>query len=252
MESVALSTAAFCLWGISPEDKLGIARSLRFREIEIALSTERMVRDFIRFLEAGASIPDFERISVHAPWHRARYGRNAPTERILQGLRRIGDHLPVAEYVFHADCIEAPETLARWGRPVCVENACGGHGDRMVTELLRRFEFTLALNMNRVARENQDPQALIREFGQRITRLPLSGHTGQLGRVPMKEAGQLHLLEVLQGVKAPPVLEGLFQPGDTLAIKEERWAVQRALFTGRRPQGALSWGPSAPWAENVV
>lgn len=250
METVALSTAAFCLWGIRPDEKLNIAASLGFKEIEVALSTERMVRDFLRFLETEPSVAAFERISVHGPWHQARYGRNAFTEKILCGLKRIGERIPVAEYVFHAECVEGAEVLEAWGLPVCLENACTPEGEEHLASLLRRHDFTLALNMNRATRGCHDVQRLVQEFRGRITRVPVSGFTGQLGRVPLLESGQLHLLEGLQSVRAPRVLEGLFQPGDQGAIERERWAVKRAVYAARHNGPYL--GFAAGEAENVV
>lgn len=229
MNNIAISTAAFCLWGITPQKKLDICRALQFSEIEIALSTERMVRDYLIFLEGPMDFSNFQRIAVHAPWHRVSYGQNARTRRILNNLTSIAERIPVAEFIFHIDCIESMDVLTRWGQPVCLENSDPEGDFKILSDALTNTDFSLALNINRGTRRRQHLDEIIQGFRHRVSRIHVSGYDGHHGRMPILATDQLPVLERIKGIPAPIILEGLFPPGDVNAIRRERQAVWQEI-----------------------
>lgn len=225
MKNIAISTAAFCLWGITPQEKLDHCRELQFSEIEIALSTERMVRDYLIFLEETRDFSSFQRVSVHAPWHRVSYGHNNRTRRILNDLALIAQRIPVEEFVFHIDNIENMEVLTQWGQPVCLENSDTEGEIKTLSDALMKTDFSLALNINRGARRRQHLEEILLRFRHRVSRIHVSGYDGRHGRMPILAADQLSILDRIKGIPAPIILEGLFPSGDLSAILRERQAV---------------------------
>lgn len=231
MQNIVLSTAAFCLWNIKPEEKLRICKQLHFSDIEVALSTEKMVCDFLAFLESSTEIPTFRKIALHAPWRGVLYGNNRQTQRILHSLRLISEKISVAPFIFHADRVESMESLTRSGLPFCLENSeWDGCWDRL-KELFENDELSLALNINRATRREDYLDEIINALKHRISRIYISGYDGLNGRMPMVSANQLQYLDKIQGLKAPLVLEGLFPSGNTASILQERQAVLQRIYS---------------------
>lgn len=231
MQNIILSTAAFCLWNIKPEEKLRICKQLHFSDIEVALSTEKMVCDFLAFLEGSTEFLSFRKIALHAPWRGVLYGNNRQTRRILHALHLISEKIPAAPLIFHADRVEAIEPLIQSGLPICLENSeWDGCWDRL-KGFFDNHELCLALNINRATRREDYLDQIIDVLEPRISRVYISGYDGLNGRMPMVSANQLQYLDKIQGLNAPLVLEGLFPPGDTASILQERQAVLQRIHS---------------------
>lgn len=230
--NIVLSTAAFCLWHIRPEEKLNICKELNFSEIEVALSTEKMTRDFLKFLETADSIPRFEKITLHAPWRGVIYGENRQTDTILKTLGAIAERMPTDRFVFHADRVSDLHPLIRSELPICLENSEWDGCWERLNGLLRQYDLPLALNINRATKRTDYLNEIISEHRHRIARIQVSGYDGHHGRMPMLLARQLDLLDKVRGIHAPLVLEGLFLPGDIASILRERQAVCQRLGQG--------------------
>jgi hypothetical protein len=225
MENIILSTAAFCLWNISPAEKLKICRQLEFKRIEVALSTEKMARDFLGHLDLSLDIDPFGKIAVHAPWRGIVYGENARTRRVLDYMNLIAQKVPVEVFIFRIDCIADLAPIIGSGLPVCLENSDRVGSWEKIRKVAEKSDLPLALNINRAVRGYDYLDEMITEFGHRISRIQVSGYNVQHGRMPIISAKQLHVLEKIKGIRAPLILEGLFDPGDTEAIVQERRAV---------------------------
>jgi len=230
LDQIALSTAAFCLWDIPPEEKLLIGRKLGFEHIEIALSTEVMVRKFLDFLNTNELAGGFNQIALHAPWHGIAYGKNARSEKLILQLTEIVDRLEIKSVVVHCDCIQNSESLASTGLPVVLENTATPGSWERFSELLNAYPWRVSLNLNKASRDHGHVERILESWHHRIERVHLSGHVDSRGRMPLQTTRQLHLLEKIKGLRVPMVLEGLFPPGNTLSIAEERHLVETIIY----------------------
>lgn len=229
MELIALSTAAFCLWDLQPEEKLQIGRKLGFEHIEIALSTESMVKKFIDFMDRSNVAEEFEHIALHAPWHGISYGNNAKSEKLLSQLNQIVRRLRIKSVVLHCDCIREPEVLAASGLPVILENTATPGSLECFSRFLEDYPWQISLNLNKASREHGQLDRILERWGHRIERIHLSGHVENRGRMPLQSTNQLHLIEKIQDIGVPMILEGLFPPGNPNSIAEERRLVETSL-----------------------
>lgn len=229
LDQIALSTAAFCLWDIQPEEKLHIGQQLGFDHIEIALSTEGMVRKFLNYLNTNELAGSFKQIALHAPWHGVAYGKSARSEKLVAQLKEIVDRLEIRSVVFHCDCIQNPESLAASGLPIVLENTATGESWERFSGFLNNYPWRVSLNLNKASRDHGHLERILESWGHRIERVHLSGHVDSRGRMPLQTTRQLHLLKMIQGLKVPMVLEGLFPPGNTLSIAEERHLVMKMI-----------------------
>ena len=229
VENIVLSTAAFCLWHVEPIEKLKICKQLQFNEIEVALSTERMTRDFLEFLDVSVDIHSFQRIAVHAPWRGIAYGENCKTKKILDCLYQISKKISVSQFTFHADRVDDIIPLIRSGLPVCLENSEWDGCWQKLRIIVEKHELPLALNINRATRRHDYLNEITSELSHRISKIQISGYDGQNGRMPIVSANQLQVLDRIIGINAPIVLEGLFPPGDIDMILQERLAVWKQI-----------------------
>ena len=225
MENIALSTAAFCLWQIDAPEKLRICKQLNFSQIEVALSTERMVQDFLMRLDSLQDLNHFQKIAIHAPWCGIRYGDNNRTRRVLNNLAALARKIPVDAFVFHVDCIENMNILVQSGLSICLENSDRDGCWEKFKAIASEFPLPLALNVNRATRRQNYLDEMLSEWGHRITRIQVSGYGDRMGRTPIVSANQLDILKKIQGLSVPLILEGLFDPGDCQAIVLERQSV---------------------------
>ncbi|WIV10464.1 hypothetical protein [Proteiniborus sp. MB09-C3] len=229
MGDIILSTAAFCLWDIEPIEKLKITKDLKFNDIQIALSTEKMLRNFLEYLNNSLEIDSFQKISIHAPWCGVTYGENDKTERILEYLLKVSNIINIDIILFRVDCIRDINPIIKSGLPICLENSNKKGCWRKFRSIAEKHDFPLALNINRALRGDDYLDDFIAEYGSRIERILISGYDSNNGRMPLLLAKQLHLLEKIKEIKAPLVLDGLFEPGDREGIIKERYLVKEYI-----------------------
>lgn|GEM_PF-3127779 len=229
LDQIAISTAAFCLWDIPPEEKLLIGRNLGFEHVEIALSTEAMVRKFLDFLNTCEFAGSYKQIALHAPWHGIAYGKSARSEKLVVQLTEIVDRLGIQSVVFHCDCIQNPKSLVASGLPIVLENTAVPESWERFSNFLNNYPWRVSLNLNKATRDHGHLERILETWRHRIERVHLSGHVDGRGRMPLKTTCQLNCLEKIKGLKVPMVLEGLFPPGNTLSIAEERHLVKMIL-----------------------
>ena len=233
MDSIGLSTAAFCLWEIPPAEKLRIGHQLGFEHIEIALSTASMVRNFSEFLSQAPMSHRFKHVALHAPWHGVAYGQNAKSRKLMIQLAEIVQRLEIESVVIHCDCIEDPEVLAASGLPICLENTATQDSWNRFSTFLNDYPWQASLNLNKASRENGHLDRILDRWRHRIERVHLSGHMNSQGRMPLQTTRQLHLIEYIHHLEVPLILEGLFPPGGHQFIELERQMVQ-AVFQSLR------------------
>ena len=233
MDSIGLSTAAFCLWEIPPAEKLRIGHQLGFEHIEIALSTASMVRNFSELLSQAPLSFRFKHVALHAPWHGVAYGQNAKSRKLMAQLEEIVRRLEIESVVIHCDCIVDPEVLAGSGLPICLENSATPDSWDRFSAYLNEYPWQVSLNLNKASRENGHLDSILDRWRHRIERVHLSGHMNSQGRMPLQSTRQFHLIESIQNLEVPWILEGLFPPGDHQFIERERQMVQ-AVFQSLR------------------
>lgn len=102
---LGLSSASFCLWDINAAKKINICKKLGFQRIEIALSTIRMLKEFVANAKYYDELREFNNITVHAPWCGVLYGDNAKTRKIIDYLQQLDALFNIQHYIFHYDCI---------------------------------------------------------------------------------------------------------------------------------------------------
>lgn len=229
LNNIELSTAAFCLWDLQPEEKLRISRQLNFKKIEIALSTASMVKKFMEVMDHSAIAEEFEDITLHAPWHGIAYGNNAKSEKLISQLVLIAERLRIKSVIVHCDCIRDPEVLEATGLPIALENTATAESLECFSRFLEAYPWKISLNLNKASREHGQLDRILECWHHRIERIHLSGHVDNRGRMPLLRTDQLHLLEKIQDLIVPLVLEGLFPPGNLTSIVEERHLVQSKL-----------------------
>lgn len=225
MERVVLSTASFCLWDIAPSEKLEICKSLSFKEIQIALSSEKMVCAFLEYLKLQPRPFPFESIAIHAPWCGVRYGNNAKTARILENLQAIQQLIPLETVVFRVNHIVCIEEIINSGLPISIENSDAEGAWAQLKTVGNLTNVPLVLNLNRAVRNEDYLKEMLELFGHRISRIMVSGYDRVNGRMPILATNQLNLLDRVKNLSVPYVLEGLFKPNDMNAIINEREAI---------------------------
>lgn len=87
MKNIALSTSAFCLWDIEPEEKLQICKDLGFKSIVLAFSTIKMLNYFASSDKLCKQLSYFTSITLHAPWRGIRYKDNKASKEIVALLK---------------------------------------------------------------------------------------------------------------------------------------------------------------------
>lgn len=230
MRDIILSTAAFCLWNIEAPEKLKISKDLKFENIQIALSTEKMLRKLLKYLNCSLEMHSFQKISIHAPWCGVVYAENSRTQRILKDITQVSKIIHVDKVIFRIDCIEDITPILESGLPICLENSNKIGCWEKLRSIAQKYDFPLALNVNRALRGYNYLDDFIAKFSSRVDRILVSGYDANNGRMPLLSANQLYLLEKVRKIEAPLVLEGLFEPGDIDAIVTERCEVKKFVY----------------------
>lgn len=120
---LGLSSASFCLWDINAAKKINICKKLGFQRIEIALSTIRMLKEFVANAKYYDELRGFNDITVHAPWCGVLYGDNAKTKNIINYLQQLDNLFGIQNYVFHYNCILDIDFINYFSLPICIENS---------------------------------------------------------------------------------------------------------------------------------
>lgn len=231
MAQIGLSTAAFCLWDITAHEKLEICNELGFDEIQIALSSEKMVKAFLAYLDQKPFDFSFKKIALHAPWCGVHYGDGAKSARVLNAIQAIHEILKLETVVVRVDSIANAAVLSQTDLPISIENSNRDGAWEHFKLIVDQTELPITLNVNRAVRDTDYLDELLRAYGSRINRVLLSGFSDDEGRMPLLAANQLSLLSKVQTLKVPMILEGLFKAGDKMAILHERQAVLAYLKT---------------------
>lgn len=228
-KQVAISTASFCLWGITPKEKLSICRILNFSQIEIALSTSKMVKDLLALGDLSEDLKTFKKITIHAPWCGVQYGDNQKTKEIMSNLALLYERLKVSGFIFHFDCIKDFRVLTGSGLPFLIENSEKPGSWDNLRPLMEKADFKFVLNINRAARSENYLEDMVGTYKEKIDAVYVSGFRDKTGRMPILEAGQSDLLNEVSHMEQPFVIEGLFAPRDLDAIKRERDIIAQKL-----------------------
>lgn len=231
MAQIGLSTAAFCLWDITAPEKLEICNELGFDEIQIALSSVKMVKAFLAYLDQKPFNFSFKKIALHAPWCGVHYGEGAKSARVLNAIQAIHEKLQLETVVVRVDSIANAAVLSQIDLPISIENSNRDGAWERFKLIVDQTELPITLNVNRAVRDTDYLDELLRAYSSRINRVLLSGFSDDEGRMPLLAANQMSLLSKVQTLKVPMILEGLFKPYDKMAILHERQAVLTYLKT---------------------
>lgn len=226
MTQMVLSTAAFCLWDIQASEKLAHCENLGFEHIQIALSSEKMVHALLAYLKETKRPFNFKSLTCHAPWCGVKYGHNEKSKRVLEALRQIHEICRFQSILVRIDCIASYEALLASNLPISIENSNRQGTWPLLKNLMQSTELPISLNVNRAVRENDYLDELLGLFSSRVERVMLSGFTSELGRTPLTISGQWALLDRVQALEVPLILEGLFEPNNLQAIRYERERIQ--------------------------
>jgi hypothetical protein len=228
MCEIAISTAAFCLWDIGPERKLNICKDLGFNRIVIAFSTLKMLRQFADSFDLCQQLADFDHIMIHAPWCGVHYKDNKMTQEIFSHLNRMTQRVKIDAVIFHFDCIKDFGAFEMCSFPYYIKNPNHASWEHF-NQARHDHDFESVLDINRALRFENYMDQYLNLYGQEIKAIHVSGFMDQLGRTPILESGQAHLLDKVKAVKAPIIIEGLFSPGDFQAIRDEIQVIQDRL-----------------------
>lgn len=221
MHHVAISTASFCLWNVGPGKKLGICKELGFERIEVALSTVKMLKDFVSMPNLLNELAKFKHITIHMPWRGVNYGDNANSRKIVDYLHEISERLEVEAFVAHFDTISDFDWLNESNLPFYLENGIGHDSWLLFRNALKNYNFKCVLNINRATRYGDYLDQMIEEQIENIKEIHVSGYINKLGRMPIRESNQEYLLDRVKQINVPFVIEGLFSPGDYKSIRKE-------------------------------
>lgn len=226
MQQVAVSTASFCLWNVSPEEKLYICKELGCERVEVALSTVNMLKDFATLSSLPLKLAGFKNITIHIPWCRVKYGENATSKRIIDYLHEIDKRLQVEAYVIHFDTISDFNWLTKHNLNFYLENAIRHGLWPLFQKVLKNYHFNCVLDINRATRYEDYLDRIIEENHDNIKEIHVSGFINNMGRMPIRESKQEFLLDRVKQVNVPFIIEGLFSPGDIESIRKEIELIQ--------------------------
>lgn len=232
MESrIGISTASFCLWDIEPSTKIAVSQELEFTRIEIGLSTIKMLKEFHAASHLFQELKSFKHITVNAPWCRIDYGKNKQTERVINYLKQLNEHLNIEGFVFRIDCISDFSLLEKSGLNIYLENSeKWGSWDKL-KDILKATSYNCVLDVNRATRNEDYLRYMVDEFNDRISEVQLNGYKDDCYRIPICFSGQYHLVDEVKDLEVPFIIEGLFPPGDHLSIIKERDMINEILIS---------------------
>lgn len=151
-DNIILSTAAFCLWNISVQEKLEYCHQLGFNNVQIALSTIKMLETFKLSLDNILQIRKFNNVSIHAPWCGIKYGDNIKTTQILDSLRSINQCTPVSRYVFNYDSILNADALYNTGLKIMIRNPAKPDYWHKFRSAIKENKLSCVFDVNKAAR----------------------------------------------------------------------------------------------------
>ncbi len=195
MARIGLSTAAFCLWDITAQEKLEICSTLGFEEIQIALSSEKMVVAFLDYLNHNQFDYAFKKVALHAPWCGVHYGDGAKSMRVFTALKAIHEKLQLDTVIIRVDNIVKADVLKDTGLPISIENSHREGAWEHFQQIANQTELPITLNINRAVRHTDYLDELLSVYGARINRILLSGFSTENGRMPLQATNQWVLLD---------------------------------------------------------
>jgi hypothetical protein len=229
MKNLAISTAAFCLWDIGPKRKLDICKNFGFEHIVIAFSTLKMLKQFSRSDDLCRHLANFKSVTIHSPWRGVRYKDNKVTHDIVKYLNEIMHRVHIRSVIFHYDCIDDFKWLHACDFKYYIKNPCH-HSLEAFSSSLKQHGFESVLDINRATRFNDYVDQYLEEHSDNVKAIHVSGYVDDLGRTPIGESGQEHLLEKVKELDAPLIIEGLFSPGDFQGIRDEIQTIKEIVF----------------------
>ncbi|MGI6713277.1 MAG: hypothetical protein ACOX4L_11310 [Bacillota bacterium] len=235
MHHVAISTASFCLWNVGPGEKLTICKELGFDRVEVALSTIKMLKNFVSLPHLLTELAKFKHITIHMPWCGVNYGDNPISRRIVNYLHEINERLVVEAFVAHFDTISDFDWLDKNILPIYLENALGYDSWLLFKNVLKNYNFICVLDINRATRYGDYLDQIIEEQIDNIKEIHVSGYKNELGRMPIRETNQISLLDRVKQMNVPFVIEGLFAPGDFVSIRKEIELISNNISCDRNP-----------------
>jgi len=221
LHQVAISTASFCLWSVGPEEKLTICKEIGFDRVEVALSTVKMLKDFVSLPHLITEMAKFKHVTIHLPWCGVNYGDNPISRKIVNYLHEINERLVVEAFVIHFDTISDFDWLDKNRLPFYLENPLGYDSWLLFQNVLKNYNFDCVLDINRATRYGDYLDEIIEEQIDSIKGIHVSGYINKLGRMPIRESNQESLLDRVKQITVPFVIEGLFAPGDFDSIRKE-------------------------------
>ncbi len=230
MKNIAISTAAFCLWDIGPKRKLEICKDFGFEHIVIAFSTLKMLKQFSKSDELCRLLKDFKSVTIHSPWRGVRYKENKATREIIECLKDIMYRVDISSVIFHYDCIDDFKWLQECTFTYYIKNP-SHHSLESFSASMKQHGFESVLDINRATRFDDYVDQYLEEHSDTVKAVHVSGYIDDLGRTPIAESGQEHLLEKVKYLKAPLIIEGLFSPGDFQGIRDEIQTIQERVFS---------------------
>jgi len=226
---IGLSSASFCLWDINATEKVNICKTLGFQRIEIALSTIRMLKEFVFNAHYYDELKTFNNITVHAPWCGISYGDNAKTRSVIEFLYLLDKTFDVEAYVFHFDCILDFNFIKYASLPILVENSEKVGSWPQFEKNIDKHDYRCALNINRAIRNENYLEKILKRFRHKIATVHISGFANNNNRIPFLLSGQDYLLDEVSFLPVPFIIEGLFPPNDYLSILKEKELISKKL-----------------------
>ena len=162
-DNVTLSTAAFCLWDIPAHEKLEHCSKLGFKNIQIALSTIKMLNSFKANVKNLPQIKDFNDVSIYAPWCGIKYGHNKKTLQVIECLKSIEEYIPVSRYVFNYDCILDIDVLYNSGLNITIRNPVKPDSWKNFSSTINERNLPCVFDLNKAARNNYPFDSMINE-----------------------------------------------------------------------------------------
>lgn len=220
-----LSTASFCLWDISIQEKLENCKELGFKKVQIAMSTLKMLMEFCENIKHIPQLEYFEEISLHAPWCGFKYGSNKKTSKVLDLLKYIDMNIPIDRYLFNFDSTLDIEVLRNCDLSLIVRNPLVNSSWEAFKNNIDTNNISCAFDLNRALRSEHCLDSMIKDIEPSVSEIHISGFIDDKNRMPVVETNQSQLLNHLDKFnidKTSLVIEGLFDPKDLLSIDKER------------------------------
>lgn len=229
-DNLILSTAAFCLWDIPIQEKLENCHQLGFSNVQIAISTINMLKNFTSSLNSISQIDKFKDVSLHAPWCGIKYGKNKSTVKIFDYLKYIDKHLPISRYVFNYDCISDAEVLYKSGLKIMIRNPVKPDSWNRYKAEIHENHIPAVFDLNKALRNNYPINSMIEEIRDSVSEIHVSGFFNGENRMPVVSSRQEYMLNYLAQFNSgeiPIIIEGLFSPKNFPSIIAEKNLIKK-------------------------